>query len=173
MKFLAGILTGLLVLVLGAAAFVLSGSFDTAATVHPGKLEQKVADVALDRSLARRAPKTSNPVAPSPEVLRSGLAHYGEMCVTCHGAPGVDASEIGIGLNPPAPDLTKADVQARTDGELFWLVSHGIRMTGMPAFGPTHEDKEIWKIVAFLRHLPALTAEEEKQLQAAGEEHAH
>ena len=113
---------------------------------------------------------------PSPEALRTGLAHYRGMCVTCHGAPGVDASDIGVGLNPPAPDLTLAKVQARTDGELFWLVANGIRMTGMPGFGPTHENEEIWKIVAFLRHLPEITAEEEKLLKTSGEgesEHSH
>ncbi len=170
MKFLAGILTGVLLLALGAAAFFLSGTFNVAATVHPGKLEKKAAGLVLDRSVAHRAPKTSNPVVPSPEALRTGLEHYRGMCVTCHGAPGVDASEIGVGLSPPAPDLTLARVQARTDGELFWLVSHGIRMTGMPAFGPTHENEEIWKIVAFLRHLPEITAEEERQLRAAGGE---
>lgn len=176
MKFLAGILAGLLLLGLGAAAFVLSGTFDVAATVHPSKLEKQLGELALDRSVARRAPKTSNPVAPSPESLRTGLEHYRGMCVTCHGAPGVDASDIGNGLNPPAPDLTLSKVQARTDGELFWLVSHGIRMTGMPAFGPTHEEDEIWKIVAFLRHLPEITAEEEAALKGSGggePEHKH
>ena len=169
MKFLAGILAGILLLAVGAAAFVVSGAFDVAATVNPGKLEKRLASVALDRSVARRAPKTSNPAAASPEALQTGLAHYRGMCVTCHGAPGVDPSEIGVGLNPAAPDLTLAKVQARTDGELFWLVSHGIRMSGMPAFGPTHKDEEIWKIVAFLRHLPELTDEEENQLKGSGE----
>ena len=90
------------------------------------------------------------------------------MCVTCHGAPGVDASEAGEGLNPPAPDLTTGKVQKRTDGELFWLVQGGIRMTGMPAFGPTHKDEEIWKIVAFLRRLPALSPEETRELKTEG-----
>ena len=123
--------------------------------------------------MARRAPKTANPAAASPDVLRTGLAHYRGMCVTCHGAPGVDPSEIGMGLNPPAPDLTVTKVQSRTDGELFWLVSHGIRMTGMPAFGPTHEDEEIWKIVAFLKHLPEIGPEEQKVLRAGGEEAEH
>jgi len=173
MRFLAGILAGILLLAAGAAAFFLSGTFDFAATAHPGKLEKRLAEAALDRSVARRAPKTANPAAASPDVLRTGLAHYRGMCVTCHGAPGVDPSEIGMGLNPPAPDLTVTKVQSRTDGELFWLVSHGIRMTGMPAFGPTHEDDEIWKIVAFLRHLPELTKEEEKVLKSSVEhEHA-
>ncbi len=101
-------------------------------------------------------------------MLRGGLAHYKGMCVGCHGAPGVDPSEAGEGLNPPASDLTLGRVQKRTDGELFWLIQNGVRMTGMPAFGPTHKDEEIWKIVAFLRHLPALTPEEEKILREAG-----
>ena len=176
MRFLAGILTGVLLLALGAAAFVLSGAYNVAATANPGKLEKKLGGLALDRSVARRAPKTSNPVPPSPEAQRTGLAHYRGMCVTCHGAPGVDASEIGVGLNPPAPDLTLAKVQARTDGELFWLVANGIRMTGMPGFGQTHENEEIWKIVAFLRHLPEITEEEEKLLKSGGTgepEHHH
>ncbi|MGZ5427164.1 MAG: c-type cytochrome, partial [Thermoanaerobaculia bacterium] len=119
---------------------------------------------AVDRSVARRAPRTANPVGATPDTRAAGLRHYRAMCVTCHGAPGIDASEIGEGLNPPAPDLTLPRVQGRTDGELFWLVQNGLRMTGMPAFGPTHPEEEIWKIVAFMRHLPELTPEEEKAL---------
>ena len=64
-------------------------------------------------------------------------------------------------------------MQKRPDGELYWIVANGIRMTGMPAFGPTHKEKEIWEIVAFLRHLDALSAEEEKALQKEGEEGHH
>ena len=80
----------------------------------------------------------------------------------------MDASEIGSGLNPAPPDLTIPKVQARSDGELFWLTSEGIRITGMPAFGPTEREEDIWKIVAFLRHLPELTEEEQKLLRSGG-----
>lgn len=171
MRFLAGVITGLLLLGIGAAAYVLSGSFDVSANRPPGSLEKRIAGLALDHSVARRAPKGANPLAPSPEAIRGGFAHYKEMCVFCHGAPGVDASEAGEGLNPPAPDLTLARIQKRTDGELFWILQNGIRMTGMPAFGPTHKDAELWKMVAFVRHLPSLTPEEEKALKAGGQEH--
>ncbi|MGH9316438.1 MAG: c-type cytochrome, partial [Thermoanaerobaculia bacterium] len=58
----------------------------------------------------------------------------------------------------------------RPDGELFWIVSNGLRTTGMPAFGPTHKPDEIWKIVAFLRHLPEIAPEEQKTLRSATEE---
>jgi mono/diheme cytochrome c family protein len=170
MRFLIGMIFGILLVVLGAAAVVVTGSFNTAATVPPGKLEKRVAEYALDRSVAKRAPKVKNPFSATPEVIREALGEYREHCLVCHGAPGVDAGEIGSGLNPPPPDLTVPDVQARSDGELFWLTSQGIRLTGMPAFGPTESEEDIWKIVAFLRHLPELTEEEQKQMRAS-EEH--
>ncbi len=167
MKFLWGMVTGFVLLIVGAAALLATGFFNTAASVPAGPIEKRLAGYALDRSVARRAPRAANPLKAGTDVLRSGMEHYRSMCVTCHGAPGVDASEAGEGLNPPAPDLTLAKVQRRTDGELFWIVQNGIRMTGMPAFGPTHKEEAIWKIVTFLRHLPALTAEEQKELRSA------
>jgi mono/diheme cytochrome c family protein len=172
MRFLAGMITAFVLLLVAAAAVVATGAFDVAASHPPGALEKRVAGLALDRAVAKRAPDRKNPVAASPETLSRALGAYREMCVTCHGAPGVDPSEIGEGLNPPAPDLTLAKVQARSDGELFWIVSNGIRMTGMPAFGPTHKEEQIWRIVAFLRHLPELSKDEEKAL-AAGQEEEH
>ena len=167
MRFLAGILFGILALGAATVAFLAGGLFEVAAAVPPGALETRLARFTLDRSVSRRASKTPNPLGKSADVLREGGAHYKEMCVVCHGAPGVDPSEIGEGLNPPAPDLTLERVQRLTDGELFWIVQNGIRMSGMPAFGATHKDRQIWEIVAFLRHLPELTPEEEKSLAAA------
>lgn len=158
-------LLAVLLAIAAAGFFFYTGAFNTSAAVPPSGLEKAIAHAVLGRSVARRAPKTTNPLS-GPDVVRAGLAHYREMCVTCHGAPGVDASEAGDGLNPPAPDLTLGGVQARTDGELFWIVQQGVRMTGMPAFGPTQKDPEIWKIVAFLRHLPQITKDEQATLKA-------
>lgn len=173
MRFLLGILTGFLLLAFGAGAFVALGLFNVSANIPPSAMEKRIAGFTLDRSLQRRAPKVENPLAKSPDAVRGGMAHYKEMCVQCHGAPGVDASEAGEGLNPPAPDLTLAKIQKRTDGELFWILQNGIRMTGMPAFGPTHKDEELWKMVAFMRHLPELTDEEERALKPNGPEDHH
>ena len=170
MKVLVGILFGWLLIAIGLAVFVWSGVYNVAASVPPGKLETKIATFALNQSVHRRAPIAMNPFSRTPEVLRAGLTHYRENCVDCHGAPGVDVSEFGEGLNPAAPDLTLPRVQERPDGELFWIVSNGLRTTGMPAFGPTHKPDEIWKIVAFLRHLPEIAPEEQKTLKSATEE---
>src|SRR6202162_5408719 len=171
MKFIAGILIGIL-LVLGAVFFVAwSGGYTVAATSLPGKTETKFAAFALNRAIQKRAPVKANPFT-KPEDVRAGLVHYKENCLDCHGAPGVEESEFGKGLHAPAPDLLVPAMQRMRDGELFWVVSNGIRMTGMPAFSPTHKEEEIWKIVAFVRHLPEVTTEEQKILKAGREEEA-
>ena len=173
MKRLSGVVLGWLLALAAAGLFLWSGYFNVAAARPSGKLEESVARFAMNRSIARRASGAKNPIPASAESLRSGLTHYRENCVGCHGAPGVDAAEYGQGLNPPAPDLTLPRVQKRPDYELYWIVANGIRMTGMPAFSPTHSEKEIWEIVAFLRHLEELAPEEERALKAETEEAEH
>ena len=170
MKFLSGLILGVLLVLTAFVVLFATGSYNVSALSSPSKFEQKVANFTLNRSVVKRAPATRNAFGPRPENLRAGRAHYRENCVTCHGAPGVEESEAGMGLNPPAPDLTLPAIQRMTDGELFWIISNGIRMTGMPAFSLTHKPDEIWKIVTFVRHLPELTADEQKELKAASEE---
>src|SRR6478735_6037129 len=106
MKFLLGVLVGLIILGVVAAGFAGAGLFNAAASIPPTAAETKIARFALDHSVARRAPKATRGLPADPEALRAGLAHYRGMCVGCHGAPGVDAAEFADGLNPPAPDLS-------------------------------------------------------------------
>ena len=173
MRFLSGVVFGILLVAAGAAAIVYTGSFNTSAEIPPGKMEKTLATFALNKSVARRAPNRKNPLPATSETLRGGLAHFRENCVVCHGAPGVDPGEIGQGLNPGAPDLTLPRVQSRSDGQLYWIVDEGIRMSGMPAFGVTHGENELWQIVAFLRHLPEITDAEKAQLKGESEEAEH
>lgn len=88
----------------------------------------------------------------------------------CHNAPGRDHTEIAQGLNPAPPTLDTPEVQdLYSDAELYWIVKHGFKMTGMPAFGPTHEEKDLWAIVAFLKKLPHMHPKEYESMgQAAG-----
>jgi len=141
-----------------------AGLVNFSAAKPPGRLEEKLATFALNRSIERYAPKVANPLARSPEALAAGLALFKTHCVSCHGAPGVDPTEGGASLNPPAPGLTLARVQARSDGELKWIVSNGIRMTGMPAFGASRSEEEVWQLVAALRRLPRLSPDERRML---------
>jgi hypothetical protein len=84
------------------------------------------------------------------------------MCSGCHLAPGMKRTEISRGLYPRAPELRrKTDL---TPAELFWIVKHGVKMTGMPAWGVTHEDELLWDVVAFVRKLPELTPDQYETL---------
>lgn len=172
--FFGGLIVGVLLMLLIPLAVLGSGMIDMSATNEPGWLERLAAPWVVDRSVEHRAPAQKNPFADNPAVLAEGLAHYRENCVVCHGAPDLPPAELAQGLNPPAPKLHAPDTQEMADGEMFFIVKHGIRMTGMPAFAPTHSDDEIWKIVAFVKHLPQITPEERATLQArlAGEHHA-
>jgi mono/diheme cytochrome c family protein len=171
MKVITGILLGWLLVVAAIGVVFWTGSYNVAATNSAGQFERKFAAFALNRAVQKRAPVRANPLS-KPEDIREGLVHFKENCVDCHGAPGVEESEFGQGLNPPAPDLTLPSVQRMRDGELYWVVSNGIRMTGMPAFSPTHKPDEIWKMVAFVRHMPEITREEQQILKAGREEEA-
>ncbi len=119
------------------------------------------------------------PPLDDPAKLRSGLVHYHSMCVVCHGAPGVKPGEIAQGLNPMPPELDSHDGGEERAKETFWVVKHGIRMTGMPAFGPTHSDEALWAITALVQRLPDLSAEEyttmvaNAGLEPAGGGHSH
>ena len=94
------------------------------------------------------------------------------MCVTCHGAPGVERGTLGKGINPKPPNLAK-EAGEWSDRELFWITKHGIKLAGMPAFGVTHSDEELWAIVAFLRRLETMSAEEYRRLATEPAMHAH
>jgi mono/diheme cytochrome c family protein len=149
-----------------AGGVLVAGLVDFSASKPPGRLEERIARFALDRSIARHAREAVNPLAGSPAAARAGLRLFLTHCVACHGAPGFDPTEGGASLNPPAPGLTLPRVQARPDGELEWIISNGVRMTGMPAFGPSRSKEEIWQIVAAVRRLPRLTDAEQGELRA-------
>ncbi len=166
MWFGGGIVVGGLLAVGVPLAVVALGVIDMSAASPPGRMESVIGPWVLNRSMARHAQEQDNPFEDAPSVLPSGMKHYGANCVLCHGAREVPPVELAHGLNPPAPALDAEAARSRTDGQLFWVVRNGIRMTGMPAFGPTHEDEEIWHIVAFVRHLPDLTDQERQTLLA-------
>ncbi len=103
------------------------------------------------------------------ERLREGSAEYAEMCVTCHGGPGVEAGEIGKGLYPAPPDLAES-ARDMDPAEIYWVLSNGIRHTGMPAFGPTHRPDELWDTAFFVDRLDTMTAADYQRLLPDDEE---
>lgn len=130
---------------------IYSGFIDVAATKPHYAITQWVLGTTLENSVKLRA----RGIIPPEGVGADSEAahHYDEMCGLCHGAPGKDPSEIGQGLRPKPPDLAKvADHMSKP--MVFWVAKNGIRMTGMPAFGKTHGDGELWKMVSFVKSLP-------------------
>lgn len=164
MKTLLIFIFGALTPFVALALFFVTGIFDIGAIAVPSDIEKALAQFVVNRSVSLRAPKEKAP-APTSKVLEKGLRHYQANCIMCHGAPSVDAKELAQGLYPRAPSLELEMTQKKSDGMLYRMVSHGIRMTGMPGFSPTHNEEELWNVIAFLRHLPNLTEKEKHMLK--------
>lgn len=144
------------IIALGGVAFVYSGVYDVGATAHHWPVTAWVLQAARSRAIAARATGITPP--PNLETdanLLMGVDHFSTHCALCHGAPGVPKDDIAEGLYPQPPNLADAAKQF-TPGELFWILKHGIKMTGMPAWND-HTDPELWAIVAFLEKLPTMS----------------
>ena len=175
-----GALAMLAILALGGLGFIYSGGYDVAATAQHTGMVQWALETTKDRSI--RAATADVPEAPAFDsaLVMSGFDGFRGMCVECHGAPGVDPGINGEGLNPAPPELGE-EAHEWSDAELFWITKHGVKFTGMPAFGPTHADRDLWAVVAFIRELEEMSPEEyqrrveerEATLEAEGSSGGH
>lgn len=147
----------------GALAFVYSGLYSVAATDPHWPITHWLMETARIRSIKAHAAGVAPPAGyDDPARIAAGVEHFAAHCAVCHGAPGVPRGEIARGLYPLPPDL--AAVAGRyTPGELFWIVKHGIKMTGMPGWAD-HGDDQLWATVAFLQKLPGLNEADYAQL---------
>lgn len=136
--------------------------------VAPGPVEAFVATSVRRLATPRAARERANPVAASDDVLRSARAHFADHCALCHANDGSGDTTIGRNLYPRAPDMRLQRTQELTDGELFWIIEHGIRLTGMPGLGTGTPESEraSWELVHFVRRLPVLTPEEIAEMEA-------
>lgn len=134
-----------------------------------------------EKSVARQAADIGEPVdLDDPAVVLAGARAFDEMCSVCHTPPGLSPTVQSQGLNPPPPELSQL-LARRTPPQAFWVIRSGVRMTGMPAFGPSHTDANLWQLVAFLQQAAALDAagyadlmERARQLPASdGHHHRH
>ena len=164
MKLVAGFVLGLVALALAAAGYLYGGFYNVAAVEPHASLTHWALTTAMQRSVKVHARSVTPPPMPSGQQFGEAFRAFDEMCVVCHGAPGKEPGVIGKGLQPPAPALSNA-ANRWSRAELFWIVKNGVRMTGMPAFGPTHSDEQIWPLVAFLQRLPRVTPSEYKEME--------
>lgn len=159
-------------------AIVLSGRVDVSADGDHWTLTESALATIRQNAVAREALSVEDATSKLDQTgePHAGIIAYEDMCASCHTPPGGSPTPLAQGLNPSAPDL--ADVAAiRSPEELFWITKHGIRMSGMPAWGTTHDDEELWPIIALITRFPDFTDDEYDNLLAsareAGVEHDH
>ncbi len=165
--FLAGAIA-LVIVVCGAGViFLKTRANGFSARAEPSVIERWVARQARAMAAPAGARDRTNPIGDSPEVLADARAHWADHCTVCHANNGSGDTEMGEHMYPPAPDMRQADTQNLTDGELFYIIQNGIRLSGMPSWGSgkSRDEEDSWKLVRLIRHLPKLTAEEEREMQ--------
>lgn len=145
--------------------YIYSGSYNVSQLAQHNAITQWAINTTKHRSIDARDANIKVPPFNDTAMLHEGFSHYNEMCVTCHGGPGIEPGELAKGLYPAPPKFYKSDDMPDTT-EAFWITKNGIKYTGMPAFGPTHSDQKIWSITDFLLNkLNKMTPEEYRQWQ--------
>ncbi len=132
---------------------------------NPSALETYAARLARSLATPAEAKGARNPFSLTPEILAEARGHFADHCAACHANDGSGQTEIGRNLYPKAPDMRLAHTQNLTDGEIYYIIHNGIRLTGMPAWGDADHDEDSWKLVYFIRHLPKLTANEIQEME--------
>lgn len=161
------ILTAVLLLFVAGmvALFLWFRSHGFSARAEPSWIEARLARHARKIATPAEAKGTKNPFPETEASLAEAREHYVEHCSMCHGIDGRGQTVIGRNLYPKVPPMTDADTQQLSDGELYYIISNGVRFTGMPAWGGEDSPESIWGLVAFIRRLPKLSPEEIKLMQ--------
>jgi thiosulfate dehydrogenase len=169
----AVIVVGLLI----AYAAVRFGLVPANADGKPSALERWAARKSLNATVQREADAKTNPLAVDDSNLKAGIKLYGSNCAVCHGASDGKGSNIALGLYQHAPQLGKHGVEDDAEGETYWKIQHGIRLTGMPSFGKSLNETQIWQLVMFLKHMdklpPAAQADWKKLPSQESPERSH
>lgn len=155
--FFLGIVFTLLAAAAAAYGMIRTGTMPANADEAPPGVEKWAARTSLHATLRRSAPKVENPLPVSDQNLVAGIKLYAQNCAVCHGdAKGGNPTNVANGLYQKPPQLGKDGVEDDPDGVTFWKLSHGIRWTGMPAFGKTLKETQLWQLTLFLKHMDHL-----------------
>jgi mono/diheme cytochrome c family protein len=161
------ILLAIVIAFIGYGIAVIRTGFSARGT--PSTFEKLAATTVRELAVPSNYRKLHNPFPASAENIQAGMDHFSDHCATCHSNDGGGDTIFGKGMYPKPPDMRRAETQNKSDGELYYIIENGIRLSGMPAFGKEHEagaDVDTWKLVLFLRHLPNLTAKELKRMES-------
>ena len=167
---LIGAIVTLLLLAAIAAVVVLGGFYSVAASERDPSPIAWLLNESMEHGVKAGAKGLKAPKLSDADI-REGGSHFKGMCQGCHGAPGIERGKLASGMNPRPPNLARA-VDEWTVPEIFWIAKHGIKMTGMPAFGSQADDDELWKVAAFVKQLPKVSARDYAAIPNA-HEHEH
>lgn len=143
---------------------VFAGGFS--ARAKPSPIEQLAAEIARNLAMPKHARDMRNPVPYSDAVLEQARGHWADHCAFCHANDGSGNTDVAHSLYPKPPDMRASPTQSLSDGELYFTINQGIRLTGMPAWGePGDNDEDTWRLVYFIRHLPKMTAQEAEAMR--------
>ncbi len=171
MRLIKTLLVLLVVALLAGVAFIWFGLYNVAADDPHWAATYRAMDTLRTRSIATRATSLEVPNLEDDALVRQGAGNYNSMCVTCHLAPGASDTELSLGLYPTPP--TWSELGTTDPREAFWVIKHGVKMSGMPAWGKSMDDRYIWGMVALLQRFPKMTAADYKTLVASSVGHSH
>jgi thiosulfate dehydrogenase len=163
-SFLLGILATIVALFVIALIVFKTGRIDFSADNPPSDTEKHLAMSAVDASTGRRAPEVKNPLPANEATLVSGADLYMNHCAGCHGLPSNRDSVFANSFNPPVPVFFK-DSPDMPENQNFYIIQHGVRWTGMPAWNKTLNDTQIWQLVTFLGNIEKLPPAASKKLE--------
>lgn len=174
LNIIRGMILAGVILLLAGFGFIYSGVYSVAADTPHTPLTYWLLETLRERSIDRASRPLDVPDLNSADWLLAGGPDYNEMCAGCHLRPGKTYSDMSLGLYPVPPNLTAGLDEHEHAGDdkqslarrQFWIIKHGIKASGMPAWGKTHDDQRIWAMVAFLQRLPELTEEQYQILTA-------
>lgn len=171
--FLVGLLTGVILVLLAQFLWIRLGFINPAADISENALEKSLAMPGLDASLDHHAPRITNPVPPTDANLIEGMKLYQTNCSSCHGDVRQEDSMFAEALYPRAPQFMK-DSPDMPDNQNFYIIEHGVRLSGMPAWGKILNEQQVWLLTTFLSHMdklpPQVTAQWKAMAQANAEQ---
>ncbi len=171
MKLIKTLVVLLVLAFIGAGAFIGLGIYNVAADDPHWSITYRMMETLRERSISTRAADIKVPPLDDEALIRSGAGNFNSMCVSCHLSPGASDTELSLGLYPVPP--TWSELGTTDPREAFWVVKHGVKMSGMPAWGKSMDDKYIWGMVALMRQFPKMTAARYQQLVASSGGHQH
>ena len=163
-NFLLGVLTTLVILVLGGFSYLMLGWAEVRGDLPLSRFESYLMTESVHASVRRRAPEMRNPVAATDESLIAGGRIYLDGCAGCHGTPGAPDSESSAdSLYPPVPQLPRVGTEY-SEAQVFWVAKHGVRRTGMFANGKWDSDQKLWTVAAYIKRIRSLPPSVQEEL---------